>query len=107
LFKLIEVLDEENDLLRKHKIVSHAGFVDRKNHALRELIAAQRSESLEIAAGCCRPILERLSTALKLNARLLRIHIRAVGEVSDIIVGCLRETESDGTYGRGRVSDRR
>ncbi|WP_373504165.1 hypothetical protein [Aestuariivirga sp.] len=105
--KLIEIIDEENDLLRQHRISSHASFVDRKNHALRELIAAQHTESLEASARTCRLLFERLSSALRLNAKLLKLHISAVGEVSDIIVGCMRESDSDGTYGRCGMSKRR
>ena len=104
LAKLVEVLEEENGVLRAHRVVTHAGFTDRKNQALRELMAAQRSEDPRTAALRCQPLIERLSTALKLNTNLLRLHIGAVGEISDIIIGSLREAESDGTYGRNRSS---
>lgn len=43
--KLVEVVDEENSALLRHDIISHAGYTDRKNHALRELMAAQRRDS--------------------------------------------------------------
>ena len=65
--KLIEVIEEENTVLREHRIVFHAGFTDRKNHALRELMAAQRSDGLPEAARGCRTLLERLSSALRTN----------------------------------------
>ena len=105
LLKLIEIIGEENGVLRRREFVSHAGFTDRKNQVLRELMAAQRREALPAATARVRPLLEQLSDVLHENARLLKLHIAAVGEISDIIVGSLREADSDGTYSRGR--DRR
>lgn len=102
LLKLIDVIEEENAVLREHQIVFHAGFTDRKNHALRELMAAQRTDGLAETARACRPLLERLSSALRINTALLKLHIGAVGEMSDIIIGGLREADSDGTYSRSR-----
>lgn len=100
--KLIGVIEEENSLLREHRVSVHAGFTDRKIHALRELMATQRAEGARQAVEAVKPLLLRLSAALGTNARLLKLHIAAVGEVSDIIIGGLREAESDGTYSRSR-----
>lgn len=102
LVKLIEVIEEENAALGEHRIVFHAGFTDRKNQALRELMAAQRSEYAAESARACRDLLQRLSGALRANAGLLKLHIGAVGEISDVIINGLREAESDGTYSRSR-----
>lgn len=99
LLKLIEILDEENSALSRHDLFSHAVFTDRKNHALRELMAAQRQQPIDAEV---RPLLQRLSGALQENARLLKLHISAVGEISDIIVSGLRAADSDGTYSRTR-----
>jgi hypothetical protein len=101
--KLLDVIEEENSILRDMQVTSHGGFTDRKNQALRELLAAQRSESADALAGTLKPILESLSVALATNATLLKLHIGAVGEMSDIMIGSLRESESDGTYSRGRL----
>jgi len=102
--KLTEVIEEENAVLRDHRVSLHAGFTDRKNHALRELMAAQRGEGASQAMAAAKPLLLKLSDALAINARLLKLHIAALGEVSDIIIGGLREQESDGTYSRSRNS---
>jgi hypothetical protein len=102
LLKLIHLIEHENELLREHKILLHAEFTDRKNQGLRELMAAQRLEEPHRAAKSCKSLLERLSAALSANASLLKLHIGAVGEVSDIIIGGLREAQSDGTYSRNR-----
>jgi hypothetical protein len=104
--KLIDVLDEENKVLQEHQVVLHAGFTDRKNQALRELMAALRFESLPSAVDAVKPLVQRLSTTLQDNARLLKLHIAALGEVSDIIIGSLKEAESDGTYSRTFASRR-
>lgn len=103
LLKLVEVIEEENTVLSEHRIVFHAGFTDRKNQALREVMAAQRLETLSEAAVGCRDLLQRLSSGLRANVSLLKLHITAVGEISDIIIGGLREAESDGTYSRSRL----
>lgn len=100
LAKLIDVLDEENSVLQHHQVIVHAGFTDRKNQALRELMAALRFESLPAAAAAVKPQVQRLSSALQDNARLLKLHIGALGEVSDIIINSLKDAESDGTYSR-------
>ena len=100
IMKLIEVVEEENAALRQQKIISHASYTDRKNHALRELLAAQKQQMTSVTHGPLDPSLRRLSQALQVNARLLKQHIAAVGEVSDIIVSSLREADSDGTYRR-------
>jgi len=102
ILKLIEVVEDENAALRNHQIVTHAGFTDRKNQALRELMAAQRSESPQRAASFLRHLLQQLSAALHINGELLKLHIGAVGELSDIIIGGLRDADSDGTYSRSR-----
>ena len=98
--RLIELVDEENSLLLRQQVLSHSGYTDRKNQALRELLIAQRREMTDVARSDLRPVLQRLSAVLQVNARLLKHHIAAVGEVSDIIVGSLKDADSDGTYSR-------
>ncbi len=99
--KLLDMVEEENALLQQQQIVTHGVYTDRKNQALRELLAAQRLEMTSAARQEARPVLQRLSQALQLNARLLKHHIAAVGEISDLIVVSLKDAESDGTYTRG------
>lgn len=98
--KLVEVLEEENLVLQEHRVVLHSGFTDRKNQALRELMAASRLETPPEEVEAVKPQIHKLSYALRENARLLKLHIAALGEVSDIIIGSLKEAESDGTYSR-------
>lgn len=100
LLKLIEILEEESAALQQPRVVSHAGFTDRKNQALRDLMAARRVDESVSALTSCKPLLARLSVALRANASFLKLHIAAVGEISDLIISGLREAESDGTYSR-------
>ena len=98
--KLVEAVEDENSSLLRQDIISHAGYTDRKNQALRELMAAQRRDGSRTSVDRIRPQLLLLSQALHANAKLLKHHIAAVGDVSDIIVGSLRDANSDGTYSR-------
>ena len=101
LLRLTEIVEDENAVLRNNRVVSHAGFTDRKNHALRDVMAVRRVAGLGSAPSLCKPLFTRLSLALQDNAMLLKLHIAAIGEISDIIVNSLREVDSDGTYSRG------
>lgn len=101
--KLLDVVETENAFLQRHDVISHASFTDKKNQALRELLAAQRSSPQEAKPAALAPLAEKLTRALKTNSRLLKIHIAALGEVSDVIIGSIREAESDGTYGRKAI----
>jgi hypothetical protein len=47
--------------------------------------------------------LARLRDKLVANHRLLGLHLTAVREIADLMVGVLNEAESDGTYGLGRA----
>jgi len=100
LLKLVAVVDEENGVLRQQQFMLHAGFTDRKNHALREVMMAQRHDGGRWRSADVQSLLEHLSSILTENARLLKLHIEAAGEVSDIIVSGLRDADSDGTYSR-------
>jgi hypothetical protein len=100
LARIIAIIDEENAVLAAHVVAGHGAFTERKNQSLRELMAAQKSESISEGRQKCAELLQKLESALRENARLLKIHISALGEVSDIIIGSIRDMESDGTYTR-------
>jgi hypothetical protein len=51
-------------------------------------------------------LLLQLNKAATENTRLLKLHIAAVGEVSDIIIAGLRGASSDGTYTRSSAAYR-
>ena len=98
--RLVDVIVSENEVLRRHEAVSHSEFADRKNYALRELMAAQRGHQPSLLPDMAKKLIRELSSVLQENSRLLKLHIAALGDVSDIIIGTLREAESDGTYGK-------
>ncbi len=60
--KLIEIVDEENAVLEGRRVVSHAGFTERKNHALRELMARVRAADYD---GKRQTILDRSAVPAK------------------------------------------
>lgn len=101
LLRLTEIVEDENAVLRNNRVVSHADFTDRKNHALRDIMAIKRAAGLGSAPSVGKPLFTRLSSALQENTKLLKLHIAAIGEISDIIVNGLRDVDSDGTYSRG------
>ena len=100
LLRLIETVEDENSVLRRNQAVNHAGFTSRKNHALRDIMAITRVGNVDSADPVNKPLLVRLSSSLRENSELLKLHIGAVSEVSDIIVENLRKADSDGTYSR-------
>lgn len=100
LLRLIEAVEDENAVLRRNQVVSHAGFTSRKNHALRDVMAISRIGNVDSADPVNKPHLKRLSLALRENSKLLKLHIGAISEVSDIIIENLRKVDSDGTYSR-------
>jgi hypothetical protein len=59
--KLVEAVEDENSALLRQDIISHAGYTDRKNQALRELMAAQRRDSSRTSVDQIRPQLVLLS----------------------------------------------
>lgn len=101
LARLKGVLEEENAALCSSAAISHAALTERKNQVLRELMAARAVSTLDPA---CEEELRQIRVLLARNAVLLKAHIAALGEVSDMIVAGLRAAESDGTYSaRGAV----
>ena len=104
---LLSVIEEENAVLSHHDVVEHGTFTGRKNQALRELMAVQRAHLGIALPGDCQALLGQLKTSLLTNARLLQLNIKAVSEVSGIIIGAMREADSDGTYARTEMRARK
>lgn len=100
LSSLLSVVEEENGLLSRHEFSSHGSITERKNQALRELMAVHRIHPGIAASAACQPLLVQLKSSLSKNSKLLQLSIAAVGEMSDIIIGAMREADSDGTYSR-------
>lgn len=98
--RLIDIIADENAVLRSNAIVPHNRYTEGKVLALRDLMGLQRSAAQMPLGKHLVSDLRRLKELLAENARLLKIHITAVGEVADLLVEHVRREESDGTYSR-------
>lgn len=98
--KLIDILQDENEVLTGGPANRHDAFTERKNQALRELMAAQPAQISADLRRILSADINQLKPLLARNAWLLKTHIAALGEVTDLMIACLRAAESDGTYSR-------
>ena len=101
--RLETVIEEENGALLAQEMQAHSSYGQRKHQLLRDLMSAQRGcrdmSSLQILADDY----ARLKGKLARNAKLLGDHIRALEEVSAIIIDSIKQAESDGTYSHQTV----
>lgn len=95
--RLMEVIDQETEALRRRAAVDLKDFNNRKaqglyelNRALRMLEGATDRSTIERLAG--------LRVKLADNSAVLKLHLEAVREISTIMSDAIRDTESDGTY---------
>lgn len=91
-------IDAENAEIASGKIVDFREFNLRKSQGLLEL-----SRLMPLLAGIpidasLREALDALRTRLEDNRRILRIHLKAVQEVSELIARTIQAGQSDGTY---------
>jgi hypothetical protein len=99
IIKRLEIcLDEESVALSSNSGADLTPFITRKSQGLMEFnrIVASFGD-----AKCD----ERLNTAILLlrakierNMGILRVHLAAVGEISELLADAIRTAESDGTY---------
>ena len=100
--RLETLIDAENLVLSEHRAADLAQFNHRKSHALLELTRAMRGlDAARIEAPLQRKLAD-VRTKLKRNSDLLQMHMRAVGEISDVIARAMRDADSDGTYSTQR-----
>jgi hypothetical protein len=95
--RLVEVVDQETEALRKRTAVDLKDFNNHKAQGLYELNRALRM--LEGTAD--RSTIDRLAglrAKLADNQAVLKLHLEAVREISTIMSDAIRDTESDGTY---------
>lgn len=98
--RLTAVVAEENTLLVQPKAAFHGQLTGRKTQLLRDLAIAERACRSRAAAQLLKPKASALRAVLARNQQLLAAHIKAVNEISGIIVDALRQQDSDGTYSR-------
>ena len=92
------VLDEERRVLASGPIEDLDGIITRKNYlALDVTRITAHTPSIQLDPAVRRS-LERTAKQLAENSALLRRHIEAVGEISDLIAEIVNQASSDGTY---------
>lgn len=96
--RLEEIVDLETSTLAAHKPADLPDLSRRKSCSLLELMRMTRALPGAPDAGL-RGRLEQLRGKLDRNQSVLKLHLEAVREIADLLVGALGEAESDGTYG--------
>lgn len=99
--RLEATLDRETTALAAQRHGEIAEFTRQKRQSFLELNRIMRSLEYAIPS---QDIIARLTTfrrKLQANDAMLRRQMRAVQEVTDIIVRVVQDFESDGTYSRG------
>jgi hypothetical protein len=102
--RLLQLLDRETTALRTRQPLDMDDLSNRKNQALLELSRIGRRVEPESVDGQLRSMLAELRGKLDENRSVLELHLRAVGEVADILATAIRDAESDGTYSTGGYS---
>jgi hypothetical protein len=96
--RLEEVVEQETAALRTHAALDLNAFNNRKSQGLLELNRALRSVSSGVPDPALAVRLKRLRARLDTNHAVLKMHLDAVREISNIMADALREADSDGTY---------
>ncbi|HHV68184.1 flagellar protein FlgN [Brucella intermedia] len=99
--RLEDVIDTETRLLLEGGNPDLAEINARKSRGLYDF-----NKAIKKAAGAAepatmkplQPLLDRLKHKLEKNCEALQLHLRAVGELADLIRGALETQEADGTY---------
>ncbi len=96
--RLQAVLEDETAALQNQTTPQLTGFIAKKNQALWDLSRALRDHR---QAADDREIVARISDlnhTLAINRFVLRRHLSAAQEISEILTNAVRAAESDGTY---------
>jgi hypothetical protein len=96
--RLDDLIDQENAALAGENRPDFADLNRRKSQSLLELTRLGRALPLG-ASGAIRDRIANLRDKLADNQRALGLHLSAVREISDLLVGTLSAAQSDGTYG--------
>lgn len=100
---ILKIVEEENATIRATGVKEVDKFAERKGQALMNLSSLLAAEPYRTLHPSVMEKLHALRAALQSNLSLLKIHIDAVTEVSQIIVRCVQNSHSDGTYSRPLV----
>jgi hypothetical protein len=97
--RLESVIAAESEALVNRMPLDHADINRQKSQSLLEITRLARALP-PLPDAALRERLAMLRERLAANHRLLGLHVEAVREVSDLMVGILNDAESDGTYGQ-------
>jgi len=100
---LEDVIDSETRLLLEGGNPDLAEINARKSRGLYDFNKAMTKAS-DLAGPTMmkglQPLLDSLKQKLEKNCEALQLHLRAVGELADLIRGALETQDADGTYSR-------
>ncbi|WP_245581811.1 flagellar protein FlgN [Phyllobacterium phragmitis] len=99
--RLENVVETETQLLLDGANPDLGEINARKSRGLYDFTRAMNKAGALADAAALRtlqPLLDRLKQKLERNCEALQLHLRAVGELSDIIRTALETQEADGTY---------
>lgn len=103
LSRLHDILMEENGMLEHGKPYDHQRFVDGKNQILRDLIVFQRTLSTHPANPAMREQLVRVRPLIDRNYSLLRSHVDAMAELTNLLTEVEIDEDADGTYSKYEI----
>lgn len=104
--RLMELIESETSALRSGALELVPELSARKNHALLELNRMVSTPVNVDGDSILRGKLKKLREVLDVNRLLIQKHLAAVQEVADMIADNIRDSESDGTYGRAATYSR-
>ncbi|KQT66095.1 MULTISPECIES: hypothetical protein [unclassified Aureimonas] len=97
--RLEAVLAGETNALRVNAGLNLAETTNRKNQSLLELSRISRGVDPRTVTPALKEKLDVLRWRLDENSRVLKLHMAATQEISNLIARAMANAESDGTYG--------
>ncbi len=97
--QLGDLLDEETSALKAGRHDSLPDCNYRKSHLFLELTRALTPMTADATRDVrAKELFETLRAKLDANQKVLKLHLDAVTEVTEVLSRAIRDTESDGTY---------
>lgn len=97
--RLEEMIDAETRILKSCARVDFEALNLRKTHALLEFTRVAKNSPPHATEAASRN-LSRLRQRLAANTEALEQHLLAMQEIANLVVACIRNDDSDGTYSR-------
>ncbi len=93
-----EVLEEEKAQIKRPESADFGALVARKSHLALELGRLMQVAQGQVPTEPVRQKVQKLALDLAANERLLRRHMDAVYEISNLIGDAIEQSTADGTY---------